>query len=195
MSETLPKKKFWNVPNTLTVLRIVAIPVFVVIFYLPYSWSYFWAAVIFAIAGITDWFDGYLARRLDQSTRLGAFLDPVADKLMVIIALVLLVEVHASAWLAMPALTIIAREVAVSALREWMAEIGKRANVKVNMIGKVKTTMQIIAITGLLAKEPNFQDPIVVAGYIALYIAMALTLWSMFVYLRAAWPELTSDIE
>ena len=195
MSKTPPKQKFWNVPNSLTVMRMVAIPVFVIIFYLPYSWSYFWAAVIFAIAGITDWFDGYFARKLGQSTRLGAFLDPVADKLMVVIALVLLVEVHATAVLAIPALTIVAREVAVSALREWMAEIGKRANVKVSMIGKVKTTMQIIAITGLLAKEPDFHDPIVVASYVALYVAMILTLWSMFVYLRAAWPELTSDIE
>ena len=189
------KVRFWNVPNTLTVLRMVAIPVFVGVFYLPYSWSYFWAAVLFALAGITDWLDGYMARRLNQSTRLGAFLDPVADKLMVVIALVLLVEVYASALLAIPALTIIAREVAVSALREWMAEIGKRANVKVSKIGKIKTTVQIIAITGLLAKEPSMTDPIVVAAFLALYLAMGLTLWSMMIYLKAAWPHLTSDIE
>lgn len=189
----MAKNTIWNVPNGLTFFRIALIPLFVIVFYLPYGWSFIGAASIFAIAGITDWFDGYLARRLGQHTKLGAFLDPVADKLIVVVALVVLVETHANPWLAIPAISIIAREVAVSALREWMAEIGKRASVAVSYVGKVKTTMQIIAITGLLANRPDLSDPIVILAYATLYVAMALTLWSMWVYLRAAWPELTSE--
>lgn len=194
MAVTVPRNRMWNVPNVLTGFRILLIPVFVIVFYLPYDWSYFWAAFIFALAGITDWFDGYLARKLEQSTKFGAFLDPVADKLMVAVALVLLVEAHASPWLAIPAFVIISREITISALREWMAELGKRASVAVSYIGKFKTTMQIVAITGLLAKAPDFGDPIVITGYVLLYIATGLTLWSMIVYLKAAWPELTSDL-
>lgn len=189
----MAKNTIWNVPNGLTFFRIALIPLFVIVFYLPYTWSYIGAASIFAVAGITDWFDGYLARKLGQHTKLGAFLDPVADKLIVVVALVVLVETHASAWLVIPAISIVAREIAVSALREWMAEIGKRASVAVSYVGKVKTTMQIIAITGLLANKPDLSDPIVILAYATLYVAMALTLWSMWVYLRAAWPELTSE--
>lgn len=182
----------YTIPNMITVARLALVPVFVVIFYLPHEWSYIWAAILFALAGATDWFDGYLARRLNQTTKLGAFLDPVADKLMVVIAIVLLVEVHSNPWLAVPSLVIIGREVAVSALREWMAEIGARANVKVSKLGKVKTTVQIIAIAVLLAHKPDFRDPLVLLGYLLYYFAAALTLWSMMLYLKAAWPFLIS---
>ena len=157
MQQVAGKSTFLTVPNVLTLLRIALIPVFVGVFYLPYQWSALACAVIFAVAGITDWVDGYLARKMEQSTKLGAFLDPVADKLMVAAALVLLVEAHATALLAIPAIVIISREITVSALREWMAELGKRASVAVSFVGKVKTTVQMIAITGLLANEPDMQ--------------------------------------
>ncbi|WP_336368241.1 CDP-diacylglycerol--glycerol-3-phosphate 3-phosphatidyltransferase [Marinobacter sp. C2H3] len=177
-----------NLPNLLTLSRIVMIPVFVVIFYLPVESRYLVSAVIFALAGITDWLDGYLARKLDQSTPFGAFLDPVADKLMVAVALAVLIEEHATALLTIPAIIIIGREIVISALREWMAEIGSRASVAVSYIGKIKTTAQMSAIVGLLAFPPG-----VFWSYVAmvlLYIAAGLTLWSMVLYLRAAWPDL-----
>ncbi|MFP5440327.1 MAG: CDP-diacylglycerol--glycerol-3-phosphate 3-phosphatidyltransferase [Gammaproteobacteria bacterium] len=195
-----PRKSLFNIPTMLTLARIALIPLFVGIFYLHSWWGNMMAAAIFLIAGITDYLDGYLARRLNQSTRFGAFLDPVADKLMVAAALVLLVEYHANPWLAIPAIVIISREIAVSALREWMAEIGARGAVAVSWIGKVKTVMQITAITLLLAFEPQFEagrkmvfTPFFVFNYVLLYIATALTLWSMLLYLRAAWPHLRDD--
>lgn len=114
-----------NIPNLLTVLRVLLIPVFILLFYLPFSWSYLAASAVFSLAAITDWLDGYLARRWQQSTPFGAFLDPVADKLMVAVALVLLVEAHANLWLSLPAAIIIGREIVISALREWMAELGR----------------------------------------------------------------------
>ncbi|AUM10935.1 CDP-diacylglycerol--glycerol-3-phosphate 3-phosphatidyltransferase [Ketobacter alkanivorans] len=190
MQQVAGKHTFLTIPNMLTLLRIALIPVLVVVFYLPYKWSAMAGAVIFAIAGITDWVDGYLARKMGQSTKLGAFLDPVADKLMVAAALVLLVELHASALFAIPAIVIISREITVSALREWMAELGKRASVAVSYIGKVKTTVQMVAITGLLANEPDMENWVVWLAYALLYAATALTLWSMVVYLKAAWPDL-----
>lgn len=173
-----------NLPNILTMSRIVMIPVFVVIFYLPVQWSYMASAVIFALAAMTDWLDGYLARKLDQSTPFGAFLDPVADKLMVAVALAVLIEEHAALLLTIPATIIIGREIVISALREWMAEVGSRASVAVSYIGKIKTTAQMVAIIGLLAFPPGH-----VLSYVALallYVAAALTLWSMMLYLRAA---------
>ncbi|HAU12800.1 MAG: CDP-diacylglycerol--glycerol-3-phosphate 3-phosphatidyltransferase [Pseudomonadales bacterium] len=190
MQQVAGKSTFLTVPNVLTLLRIALIPVFVGVFYLPYQWSALACAVIFAVAGITDWVDGYLARKMEQSTKLGAFLDPVADKLMVAAALVLLVEAHATALLAIPAIVIISREITVSALREWMAELGKRASVAVSFVGKVKTTVQMIAITGLLANEPDMQFWVVWLAYLLLYLATGLTLWSMMMYLKAAWPDL-----
>ncbi len=179
-----------TIPNLLTMARIVAIPVIVLVYYLPFEWSYLLAAVIFAGAGITDWFDGYLARKWGQMTKLGAFLDPVADKLIVAIALVVLVEAHNTIWMVVPAAVIIGREITISALREWMAELGKRASVAVSYVGKVKTFVQMVAITGLLGSEVNLDSDIVILAYVLLYIATVLTLWSMLVYLRAAWPEL-----
>ena len=155
MQEVAPRASLLTIPNILTLLRICLIPVIVLVFYLEREWSALVSAGIFALAGLTDWVDGYLARKMDQSTKLGAFLDPVADKLMVAVALVLLVEVHSSVLMAIPAMVIISREITISALREWMAEIGKRGSVAVSFIGKVKTTVQMIAITVLLANDPG----------------------------------------
>ncbi len=197
---TQARQSLLNIPTWLTLARIALIPFFVGIFYLHSWWGNVLAATVFLLAGLTDYLDGYLARRLNQSTRFGAFLDPVADKLMVAAALVLLVEYHGTAWLDVPAIVIISREIAVSALREWMAEIGKRTAVAVSYIGKVKTVVQITAITLLLAFEPQFDPerriiftPFFVFNYVLLYVATALTLWSMVLYLRGAWPHLRND--
>lgn len=187
-----------NLPNILTLLRIAAIPLFVVVYYLPFHWSNEIAAVLFLLAAVTDWMDGYLARRLNQISPFGAFLDPVADKLMVAAALVVLVAdqtVHNltlhSGLFTMMVIVILGREITVSALREWMAEIGKRGKVAVSMIGKVKTTSQMVSILFLLWREdavlglPTFR-----LGELLLYLAAVLTLWSMVSYLQAAWPAL-----
>lgn len=188
----------YTLPNILTLSRIAAIPVFVAIFYLPYHWSYLAASIVFIAAALTDLFDGYLARKLNQTTKLGAFLDPVADKLMVSVALVLLVEVYASPWMAVPAIVIIGREIVISALREWMAECGQRAQVAVSHIGKVKTVIQMFAISMMLMVDPLtlaasgeiFWNVVWWIGGLLLYIATILTLWSAYIYLKAAWPNL-----
>ncbi len=177
-----------NLPNLLTLSRIIMIPVFVVVFYLPVQWSYMASAAIFGIAAGTDWLDGYLARKLDQSTPFGAFLDPVADKLMVAVALALLIQEYSALLLTIPATVIIGREIVISALREWMAEIGSRASVAVSYIGKIKTTAQMASIVGLLAFPPGQLLSEVAVGL--LYIAAVLTLWSMGLYIKAAWPDL-----
>jgi CDP-diacylglycerol--glycerol-3-phosphate 3-phosphatidyltransferase len=180
----------FNIPNALTGLRIVLIPVLVLLFYLPQQWSWLASAAVFTLAAVTDWLDGYLARRLNQSTPFGAFLDPVADKLMVAVALVLLAEAFAIWWFTLPACVIIGREIVISALREWMAELGKRTSVAVSYIGKIKTTFQMIAITGFLLISPA-GHPVLLGICIALlYAAAVLTLWSMVIYLKAAWPVL-----
>ena len=182
-----------NIPNALTTLRIVLIPVFVLVFYLPYQWSLMGSAMVFFLAGWTDWLDGYLARRLNQSTPLGAFLDPVADKLMVAIALCLLIERFHSYWFTLPALVIIGREIVISALREWMAELGKRASVAVSMIGKIKTMAQMLAILLFLLVDVDKEGRVLVVAYMIFYVAAGLTLWSMCVYLRAAWADLRAQ--
>jgi CDP-diacylglycerol---glycerol-3-phosphate 3-phosphatidyltransferase len=174
----------------LTLLRMALIPLLVAIFYLPFKWHHLASAAIFSLAAITDWLDGYIARKYDQSTAFGAFLDPVADKLMVVVALVLLVEAHASPWFALPAAVIVGREIVVSALREWMAELGKRASVAVSSLGKVKTTFQMAAIIVLLMFPPLKGTFFTTIGYLCLYAAAILTLWSMLLYLKAAWPYL-----
>lgn len=177
-----------NIPNTLTLLRILLIPVLVVVFYTPFEHHLLLAAGIFTLAAVTDWLDGYLARRLGQMTAFGAFLDPVADKLMVVVALVLLVERHDTPLFTLAACVIIGREIVVSALREWMAELGQRTSVAVSYIGKVKTAFQMVAIIGLLAIHPVIHDGWLLAlCYLLLYVAAGLTLWSMVIYLRAAW--------
>jgi CDP-diacylglycerol--glycerol-3-phosphate 3-phosphatidyltransferase len=179
-----------NLPNTLTLLRIGLIPVFVLLFYLPGDWKHPACAIVFALAAVTDWLDGYLARKLNQMSAFGAFLDPVADKLMVAVALVLLVQTNPSVWFALAAAIIIGREIAISALREWMAELGKRATVAVSVVGKFKTTAQMLALLLLLYEHPIGVFPTHTVGLALLMIAAGLTLWSMLVYLRAAWPML-----
>ena len=179
--------------NKITLFRIILIPVFVAIFYLPYEWSYLVSAIIFAVAAATDWLDGYIARKYDQSTAFGAFLDPVADKLMVAVALVLIVGAHGSPWLAIPAVVIVGREIVISALREWMAELGKRASVAVSNIGKIKTAAQMVSIVVLLAFNPETHTLMNTLGYVTLYVAAILTIWSMVLYLKAAWPELMAE--
>lgn len=179
-----------NIPNALTLLRIALIPVFMVVFYLPFSWANLVSTAVFGLAAATDWLDGFLARRLRQSSVFGAFLDPVADKLMVAVALVLLVEFDNGGLLILPAVVIIGREIAVSALREWMAGVGERTKVAVSVIGKIKTTFQMIALLLLIYREPLWGFPTHDVGVISLYAAAVLTLWSMYLYLRAAWPIL-----
>lgn len=178
-----------NIPNALTVFRMGLIPVFVLVFLLPFRWAAIASAAVFVLAAVTDWLDGYLARKLNQSTPFGAFLDPVADKLMVAIALVMMVDQQDSVWFTLPALVVVAREILVSALREWMADIGKRGSVKVSLVGKVKTTVQMIAITVLLAVEPR-SGLLFTLGYLLLYVAVLLTIWSAGLYIRAAWQDL-----
>jgi phosphatidylglycerophosphate synthase len=208
----------WNIPNTLTWLRIFAIPLVIVLFYLPFRWADPAAGLLFALAGITDSLDGYLARRMGQTSRLGAFLDPVADKLIVAVALVLLVSkdmpriivpgiegldggfatlrpqsVHFI--LVVSAIVIIGREIAISALREWMAEIGQRGKVKVNQMGKLKTIMQIVGLSCMLFRWdlpilPGLSLPIFEIGLVLTVVAAFLTLLSAISYLRAAWPDL-----
>ncbi len=184
-----------NIPNSLTVIRILLIPVLILVFYLPYQWTHAAAAAMFALGAITDWLDGYLARRLGQTSRFGAFLDPVADKLLVAVALVLLVQKDPRAWLAITAAIIIGREIAVSALREFMAEMGQRSRVNVATVGKVKTMAQMFAIILMLYRVPVGDVPVYELGFGLLFIAAGLTLWSMFVYLRAAWPSLKPGVE
>ena len=181
-----------NVPNSLTLFRIAIIPVFVGLFYLDAEWVNEVLTGLFVAAAVTDWLDGYLARRLQQTSAFGAFLDPVADKLMVAAALVLLLQADPRALIAIPAVVIIGREIAISALREWMAELGQRSTVRVAMVGKLKTAAQMLSITFLLyGKVP--ETLIYNAGVVLLYIATAMTLWSMIVYLRAAWPLMSKD--
>ena len=184
-----------NIPNILTLLRIALIPVFLGIFYLPFSWASQACAVVFAVAALTDVLDGYLARRLGQVSPLGAFLDPVADKLMVATALILLVESDPSPALAAPVVVIIGREITISALREWMAELGARAQVAVSVIGKIKTVFQMVAIFLLIYRDDIIGLPVYTIGYVLLYAAVVMTLWSMVVYLKAAWPSLRGEIE
>lgn len=183
-----------NIPNSLTLLRIVLIPVLGLMFLLPFPWSNVVAAAVFGVAAATDWLDGYLARKWEQTSPFGAFLDPVADKLMVAVALVALVTVNPTATFAVPAAVIIGREIAVSALREWMAELGKRASVAVGMVGKIKTTAQMVSILLLLLRQDVLGFPVQAVGIVLLYVAAVLTLYSMIVYLRAAWRALGEEV-
>ncbi len=190
-----------SLPNYLTLFRILLIPFFVVAYYLPFERHFLVSAIIFAIAGFSDFFDGYLARVTGQTTALGAFLDPVADKLMVAIALVLLVWSHNTHWLTIPAMLIIGREITISALREWMATMQESTEVSVSWIGKVKTVAQMVAITGLIANQPvlenlthtpDFSINTVWLSYFLFYLSVILTLWSLLIYLKAAWPHFLS---
>jgi CDP-diacylglycerol--glycerol-3-phosphate 3-phosphatidyltransferase len=176
----------FNLPIFLTLLRILAIPLVIVFFYLGYPLA---AATTFGLAGITDWADGYLARKLGQESRFGAFLDPVADKLIVAVALILVVSQEANMWITLAACIIIGREIIISALREWMAESGQRSKVAVASLGKIKTVLQIFALIFLLYNQPLFGFPIRETGLILLAVATILTVWSMVQYLQSAFQE------
>jgi CDP-diacylglycerol--glycerol-3-phosphate 3-phosphatidyltransferase len=184
-----------TIPNLLTLFRLLLIPVVVVLYYLPFEWGHTSAAIVFICAAITDWLDGYLARNLKQTTKFGAFLDPVVDKLMVAVALVLVVGESKLPFLAIPAAIIVGREILVSALREWMAELGKRTSVAVSMVAKIKTVVQMLALVLLLLYTPQNNQLMQIIGSVLLYIAAALTLWSMIMYLKIAWPDLTLSPE
>ncbi len=201
-----PYDQLFNWPNLLTIVRILVIPLLVIFFYLPTSWAHLLASIFFAVAALTDWLDGYLARYLKQSTKLGAFLDPVADKLIVSIALVLIVAepifhqvpifsatiTLPAALITIPAAIIVAREIIVSALREWMAEIGKRSSVSVSTLAKFKTAVQMLALIVLLYCDQKTPLSLILLGCFLLYTAAVLTIWSMCIYLKAAWQELAS---
>jgi len=177
-----------NIPNLITLFRLVLIPFILVAYYWPSESRYLWASGLFMLAAATDWLDGFLARKLNQTTPFGAFLDPAADKVTVAVALVVLVESYSELWLTVPAIIIISREIVISALREWMAETGKSANIAVSYIGKIKTTMQMGSIVFLLATPPD--TLIATLGLVMLYAAAVLTIWSMVLYLSAAWSQL-----
>ena len=183
-----------NLPNSLTLLRILLIPVFIAVFYGPIEYAGLLASGVFGLAAFTDWLDGYLARRMKLESSFGAFLDPVADKLMVAAALIVLVDTYSRelsgypALISIPAIVIVGREIVISALREWMAEIGARAQVAVSNIGKIKTALQMLAILVMIAATPD--STLAWTGLAILYLSALLTLWSMYVYLKAAWPHL-----
>ena len=178
----------WNIPNSLTLSRIFMIPVLVLVFLYDEKWSNLLSASIFALAAATDWFDGYLARKLGQSSSFGAFLDPVADKLMVSTALILLVFAYGNNLLIIiSAIIIIGREITISALREWMAQLGQSSNVAVSMIGKIKTFAQMTSIALLLYRDDLLTLPIFLIGEVLLIVSAVLTIVSMFIYLKAAW--------
>lgn len=188
------------IANVLTFTRIAMIPLVVVFFYLPYRWASPAAAIAFIIAAITDSLDGYFARKYGQTTALGAFLDPVADKLMVATALILLashdvtklrlIRFDPSIIVSVTAAVVVGREITISALREWMAELGARKKVAVSSLGKVKTGFQMTGLSMMLFRENLWGLPIYELGLYCLIVAAVLTLWSMIVYLQAAWPEL-----
>ncbi|MEO6102998.1 MAG: CDP-diacylglycerol--glycerol-3-phosphate 3-phosphatidyltransferase [Pseudoxanthomonas sp.] len=194
-----------TIPTWLTLLRIFMIPVLVVVFYLPYTWTNFASVFVFVLAALTDWLDGWIARRYNQFSAFGAFLDPVADKLMVAVALFLIVQGHPTPWMAFWAAVIVGREIAVSALREWMAEMGHRAKVKVAALGKFKTIAQMVALGFLLYSVTPHNGTLPEGAGIwmgrlvfhigdwLLAIAAILTLWSGALYLKAAWPTLRED--
>jgi CDP-diacylglycerol--glycerol-3-phosphate 3-phosphatidyltransferase len=180
----------FNLPIYLTLLRIALIPLLTIVFYLPWENSNVACMFIFLLAGFTDWLDGYLARKMKLETQFGAFLDPVADKLMVAVVLILLVQKIPDPYLAIPAAIIIGREITIASLREWMAELGKRAQVQVSQMGKWKTTAQMLAIGFLLYHDDLLGFPVLTFGYVLLYLAAILTLWSMIQYLHAAFTAI-----
>lgn len=214
MTASSSNQSIFNLPNNLTIARIIMIPVFVLIAYWPpalgvgvpaiqdnaiarigmYEFSnsllrHVLLTSVFVLAAITDWLDGYFARKMGISSAFGQFLDPVADKLMVAAALIILVQWHANVIMAIAAIVIISREIAVSALREWMAELGNRTSVAVSYVGKLKTTFQMIAIIVLLLNWQSLET----LGYVLMVAAVILTLWSMLIYLKAAWPYLKQN--
>jgi CDP-diacylglycerol--glycerol-3-phosphate 3-phosphatidyltransferase len=184
-----------NLAILLTLFRIAAIPAVVICFYSPLPNARPIAAILFGIAAITDFIDGWVARRFGQHSRFGEFLDPVADKLMVAIVLVMLVQAQSHWFEDIIAMIIIGREITISALREWMATIGERANVKVSFLGKLKTTLQMFGIAFMVYQHDLFGIPIYTVGFVLLVAAAVMTIWSMFAYLKAAWPFIMADQE
>ena len=192
----------WTIPNQITLFRILLIPVFIIVFYLPISWNHFGAFTVFWVAAVSDVVDGYLARKLNQSSPFGAFIDPVADKLMVAAALIMIAEDYQQWWIAVPAMLMIAREIFISALREFMSSRGKRDLVAVSTLGKYKTAAQMLGIMGLIW-QPYYDIPLILfnfphqilmfAAYFFYFVATILTVWTMITYFKAAWPELTDD--
>ncbi|MBL4909703.1 MAG: CDP-diacylglycerol--glycerol-3-phosphate 3-phosphatidyltransferase [Alteromonadaceae bacterium] len=190
-----------TLPNQITMFRIILIPIFLLIFYLPLSWSHFGAFAIFWLASVSDALDGYLARKLNQSTPFGAFIDPVADKLMVVCGLVVISQDFLQWWITIPALLMIAREIIISALREFMSSRGKRDTIAVSEMGKYKTAAQMLGIMGLIWR-PDYDIPLIIfnfphqilmfAAYSFYAIATILTVWSMVEYIKASWSELLS---
>ncbi|WP_286267508.1 CDP-diacylglycerol--glycerol-3-phosphate 3-phosphatidyltransferase [Thalassotalea atypica] len=192
----------WTIPNQITLFRIILIPIFIIVFYLPISWNNFGAFAIFWLAAISDALDGYLARKLNQSSAFGAFIDPVADKLMVAAALIMLADDYGVWYISIPAMIMIAREIFISALREFMSSRGKRDVIAVSTMGKYKTAAQMLGIMGLIW-QPDYDIPLIIfnfpweilmfAAYGFYFVATILTVWSMMSYFKAAWPELKSS--
>ncbi|QOL24834.1 CDP-diacylglycerol--glycerol-3-phosphate 3-phosphatidyltransferase [Thalassotalea sp. LPB0316] len=189
----------WTIPNQITFFRIILIPVFIIVFYLPVSWNHFGAAFVFWLAAISDGLDGYLARRLKQTTAFGAFIDPVADKLMVAAALVIIVQDYQNVWISVAAFAMIGREIFISAIREFMSSHGQRDAVAVSSLGKIKTAAQMLALIGLLWR-PTYDIPLILfdfpqtwfmnLAYLLYFVATILTIWSMIQYFTIAWPVL-----
>lgn len=185
-----------NIPNILTLFRLLLIPVFLWLFYSGLESARFWAALVFVLAAITDALDGYLARKLEQSTPFGAFLDPVADKVMVVMALVLVTVDKQSLWMTIPALIMISREIIISALREWMAGLGRRGEVAVSSGGKLKTIFQMVALIGLIWQPTHsLLLWVVPASMVVLYVATLLTMSSMAQYIYASRHGLVAEPE
>jgi len=182
-----------TLPTAITLFRIALIPLFVLVFYLPFGWANIAATSIFFVACVSDWFDGYLARSMELESSFGAFLDPVADKLMVVVIIVLLVQAHPSIFVALPSVIIVAREISISALREWMAQLGSSTTVQVSFIGKSKTVAQMFALGFMIFSEPLLGFPIFEIGLAIYYVAAIFTIVSMVIYLRAAWPVITQN--
>ncbi len=179
-----------TIPTILTLFRIALVPVLVLVFYWQHPWSNILACAVFVLGALTDWLDGWIARRYNMYSAFGAFLDPVADKLAVTFALFLVTQRHPTAWMALLSAIIVGREITISALREWMAQMGAHGLVKVAALGKIKTIVQMVAISFVLFYEDLFGLPIFKIGEWLLAIAAALTLWSGFDYIRAAWPTM-----
>lgn len=179
-----------NIPTWITLFRLFLIPVMVIVLAWEFPSHRELGAAVFLLISVSDFWDGYLARKWNQTSRLGAFLDPVADKVAVGAMLVMLVYLEPQAWIAIPALIIVGRELMISGLREWMADQGLRDSIQVGWVGKWKTSFQTLAIGLMIYKEPSYGVPWYEGGLVCLYIAMVLTLWSMISYLKAAWPYL-----
>ena len=192
----------WTIPNQITVFRIILIPIFIIVFYLPVSWNHFGAFVVFWLASVSDALDGYLARKLNQTSAFGAFIDPVADKLMVVTALIIIVQDYQTWWISIPAMIMIAREIFISALREFMSSIGKRDDIAVSDMGKYKTFAQMLSLQGLIWR-PDYDIPLILfdfphqilmgIAYSMFFVATILTIWSMVSYFIVAWPELKAQ--